>query len=86
MYRARDLQLGREVALKVLPDSFSHDPDRVARFTREAQVLVSVSNSLSGRHWELDEVPAVKDPTHIVQFGTADRVSAAKGQGRVALQ
>jgi len=37
VYRARDTQLGRDVALKVLPDSVSHDPDRVARCTREAQ-------------------------------------------------
>src|SRR5260370_21262952 len=47
---------------------------------------VSVSNSLSGRHWELDQVPAVGDPTHVVQLGTGDRVSAGEGQRRVALQ
>jgi serine/threonine-protein kinase len=44
VYRARDTQLGRDVALKVLPDSFSNDPDRVARFTREAQVLASLDH------------------------------------------
>src|SRR5262245_38074919 len=44
VYRARDTELGRDVALKVLPDSFSHDPDRVARFTREAQVLASLDH------------------------------------------
>ena len=44
VYRARDTQLGRDVALKVLPDSFLHDPDRVARFTREAQVLASLDH------------------------------------------
>lgn len=44
VYRARDTSLGREVALKVLPESFSHDPDRVARFTREAQVLASLDH------------------------------------------
>ena len=47
---------------------------------------LSVSNSLSGRHWELDQVPAVGDPTHIVQLGTGHRVSAGEGQRRVALQ
>lgn len=40
----RDTALGRDVALKVLPDSFSDDPDRVARFTREAQALVSLDH------------------------------------------
>ena len=44
VYRARDTNLGREVALKVLPESFSQDPDRVARFTREAQVLASLDH------------------------------------------
>jgi FixJ family two-component response regulator len=47
---------------------------------------VSVSNSLSGRHWELDQVPAVRDPAHIVQLGTGHRVSAGEGQRRVAIQ
>ena len=48
--------------------------------------LLSVSNSLSGRHWELDQVPAVGDPTDIVQFGTGHHVAAGEGQRRVALQ
>ena len=47
---------------------------------------LSVSNSLSSRHWELDQVPAVGDPTDIVQFGTGHRVAAGEGQRRVALQ
>ena len=47
---------------------------------------LSVSNSLSGRHWELDQVPAVGDPTDIVQLGTGHRVAASEGQRRVALQ
>jgi hypothetical protein len=38
-------------------------------------VELSVSNSSSGRHWELDQVPAVRDPTHIVQLGAGDRGS-----------
>jgi serine/threonine protein kinase len=37
VYRARDTKLNRDVALKILPDAFVHDGDRVARFTREAQ-------------------------------------------------
>ena len=44
VYRARDSKLGREVALKVLPDSFTADPDRLARFAREARVLASLNH------------------------------------------
>ena len=50
------------------------------------RISLSVSNSLSGGDRELDEVPAVGDPTHMVQIGTGDRVSAGEGQRRVALQ
>jgi eukaryotic-like serine/threonine-protein kinase len=44
VYRARDTKLNRDVALKVLPDSFANDPDRLARFQREAQVLASLNH------------------------------------------
>ena len=44
VYRARDTRLKREVALKILPDSFANDPDRLARFQREAEVLASLSH------------------------------------------
>ena len=44
VYRARDMKLGRDVALKVLPDAFALDPDRLARFHREAQVLASLNH------------------------------------------
>src|SRR2546425_10359639 len=44
VYRATDTKLNREVAVKVLPDTFAADPDRLARFTREAQVLASLNH------------------------------------------
>jgi serine/threonine-protein kinase len=44
VYRARDRQLNRQVALKVLPDVFALDPDRLDRFKREAQVLASLNH------------------------------------------
>jgi eukaryotic-like serine/threonine-protein kinase len=44
VYRARDTRLGRDVAIKVLPSQFALDPERTARFTREAQVLASLNH------------------------------------------
>src|SRR5215467_1565169 len=44
VYRARDTNLNREVALKVLPEAFAADPDRLARFKREAHVLASLNH------------------------------------------
>jgi Tol biopolymer transport system component len=44
VYRARDTKLGRDVALKVLPETVSNDPQRMARFEREAQVLASLNH------------------------------------------
>jgi len=44
VYRARDTRLKREVALKVLPDAFARDPERMARFQREAELLASLNH------------------------------------------
>jgi len=44
VYRAKDTRLDREVAIKVLPDSFARDPERVQRFQREAKVLASLNH------------------------------------------
>src|SRR5713101_2931271 len=44
VYRARDARLKREVALKILPDAFARDPERMTRFQREAEVLASLNH------------------------------------------
>src|SRR5215831_15493844 len=44
VYRATDTKLGRDVAIKVLPENFACDADRMVRFTREAQVLASLNH------------------------------------------
>ena len=44
VYRARDTKLKRDVALKVLPEAFACDPERLARFQREAEVLASLNH------------------------------------------
>ena len=49
VYRAKDTKLGRDVALKILPASFTNDPERVARFRREAQILTSLDHPHIGQ-------------------------------------
>jgi serine/threonine protein kinase len=44
VYQAHDSKLGRDVAIKVLPEAFAHDPERLARFQREAKMLASLNH------------------------------------------
>lgn len=44
VYRARDRKLGRDVAIKILPHMFTANPDRLARFEREARVLAALNH------------------------------------------
>jgi len=44
VWRARDTKLDRDVAIKVLPEAFAHDADRLARFTREAKTLAALNH------------------------------------------
>ena len=55
VYRARDTKLDRDVALKVLPQAFTDDPDRLARFEREAKVLASLNHPNIGHIYGLEE-------------------------------
>ena len=55
VYRARDTKLGRNVAIKILPEAFAADAERLARFRREAQVLASLNHSNIGAIHGLEE-------------------------------
>src|SRR5262249_33479848 len=56
VYRARDTKLKREVAIKVIPDEFSRDPERISRFQREAQVLASLNHPNIAAIYDLEEL------------------------------
>jgi len=60
VYRARDPRLGRDVALKVLPEAFAADPDRMARFAREAQLLASLNHPNIAMLYGLEETGGVR--------------------------
>ena len=60
VYRARDTKLKREVAIKILPDQFSRDPDRVSRFQREAEVLASLNHPNIAAIYDLQEANGLR--------------------------
>src|SRR2546422_10878199 len=59
-WRGRDTKLGRDVAVKALPDEFAQDTERLARFQREAQVLAALNHPNLGIIHELKEVDGAK--------------------------
>src|SRR5437016_7029354 len=60
VYRARDTKLKREVAIKILPEEFSRDPDRIARFQREAEVLASLNHPNIAAIYDLAEAEGLR--------------------------
>src|SRR5215468_8248706 len=55
VYRAQDTKLGRDVAIKTLPEEFTSDPDRLARFQREAKLLAALNHPKIGAIYGLEE-------------------------------
>jgi serine/threonine-protein kinase len=62
VYRARDTRLGREVAIKVLPEAFAHDHGRLARFSREAEALASLNHPNIAAIYGVEELPRTGGP------------------------
>ena len=72
VYRARDTKLGRDVAIKILPAAFATDPDRLARFEREARILASLNHPNIGAIYGIEDSDG------------AARARAGAGRGRDA--
>src|SRR4030095_1809788 len=60
VYRAKDTKLKRDVAIKVLPDLFANDPERLARFQREAQVLASLNHPNIAHIYGLEDANGIR--------------------------
>src|SRR6185436_17037396 len=60
VYRARDRKLDRDVALKILPELFSADPDRIARFEREARTLGSLNHPNIAQIYGLEDANGLR--------------------------
>ena len=95
VYRARDTRLGRDVAIKILPVSFASDPERLARFEREAHVLASLNHPHIAQIYGVEqsgETPAlvmelVEGPTlaELIARGPLDRPEALRVARQIAL-
>jgi serine/threonine protein kinase len=66
VYRATDTKLNRDVAIKILTDAFASDPDRLARFTREAQVLALLN------HPNIAQIYGVEDRAIVMELVEGD--------------
>jgi eukaryotic-like serine/threonine-protein kinase len=83
VYRARDRALNRDVALKVLPPAFVLDPDRLARFRREAQVLASVNHQNVAAIYGFEESHGV--PALVLEFVDGPTLADRIAQGAIPI-
>ncbi len=80
VWRATDEKLGRDVALKVLPDEFAQDPDRMARFEREARVLASLNHTNIAHLYGLETSPVIPSEAEGRVEGPVRLASLAQGK------
>ena len=83
--RARDTKLDRDVALKVLPEAFTSDPDRLARFEREAKVLASLNHPNIGSIYGLEEAEGGKFRALVLELVEGPTLADRIKQGPISL-
>ncbi len=83
VYRATDTKLNRDAALKILPESLTADPDRRARFTREAQVLASLSHPNIAGIYGFEDASGV--PVLAMEFVEGEDLSTIIARGAIPL-
>jgi len=84
VYRARDTRLGRDVAIKVLPETFAKDPARLARFEREARLLAAVNHPAIAAIYgveDLDDVPCI-----VMELVPGETLSEKLAQGALPIE
>src|SRR5258708_27115147 len=79
VWRATDTKLGRDVAIKVLPDTFAADPDRMARFEREAKVLASLN------HPNIAAIYGVEERALVMELVEGPTLAERIAQGPITL-
>ena len=84
VFRARDTKLNRDVALKVLPDHFASDPDRLARFAREAQTLASLNHSNIAQIHGFEDSGGIR--ALVMEFVDGDDLSQRIALGPIPLE
>lgn len=83
VYRAKDTKLNRDVAVKVLPESFALDADRVARFNREAQVLASLNHPNIAAIYGIEESGNIR--ALVMELVEGEDLSAHISRGAIPL-
>jgi serine/threonine-protein kinase len=79
VYRATDTKLGREVAIKILPAGFAQDPERLARFERQANVLASLN------HPNIAQIYGVEDRALVMELVPRRTLAERIPSGLVAI-
>jgi serine/threonine protein kinase len=84
VYRARDIRLGRDIAVKVLPEGFAQNPDRLARFEREARALASLNHPNVAAIYGFEAAGGI--PFLVLELVPGETLEERLGRGRLPVE